>query len=895
MLSLLLETESNFFWDVGINVIAGIIGTGILAAITSLIAIQKKKFYKALFNDDMALTKREKYFIKHYVKHNLTLEYSADEDARVKEGEELSFKTFLKQTLKNEEVKIVFIAGSAGVGKSTLMYNLAARCREKLKKGDTANLVNYGILFYKLSKRQSIETILQHIEGTISHNQKQYTLFLDGLDEITDLQSKDGKAILSNLIDGLRNNNDASQSVKKIFISLRPEIFESGFKDIKNCLSTLEKLGDNSTVLYKVCNFNEKQILAMQRIAKYDKDKKTSHKTRKQNLQKLKLIIKNNPKSVFTYPLILSWADDILSEYKNIEKLKYISWYEALNAVVTKELEREYKIYSSRETFAKDKIEEGDFITKAEVFLAKVALDMALGEGYVYRDDAPTEDGENRYELSGDNNGDRYFTDRLLKYVEWSEQEDNDKPHYEFIHNTIFWKVLADVVLDPQTNQKVRKEIIFKYKKVTPLLQYCRQGLWSSYENEVFPYSDLEYMRIADNGGADKVIKCRIKESGAPLEIILSCFYEFNEIEVDDPIRRFDFSQIKEFVENRKIDFSNRPISDLSILNSFGWDSFDILDCSNTSIINADDIPCFVKTINFGWCKSLKSVTVPNGVEEIGDGAFIKCASLESVTIGKGVTIIGEQAFAGTALKSITIPDSVKEIGECAFIKCSSLESVTIGKGVATIGEQAFVGTALKSITIPYNVKEIGDGAFIKCASLESVTIGKGVTIIGEYAFNGCTALKSITIPDNVKEIGKSAFVKCASLESVKIGSGVTVIGYQAFAATALKSITIPHNVKEIGDGAFIKCASLESVTIGKGVTIIGEYAFADTALKSITIPDNVKEIGVLAFADCAALTSINYDGNMEQWAGIKKGEDWLRGNNKCVIRCTDGDITENQ
>ena len=49
----------------------------------------------------------------------------------------------------------------------------------------------------------------------------------------------------------------------------------------------------------------------------------------------------------------------------------------------------------------------------------------------------------------------------------------------------------------------------------------------------------------------------------------------------------------------------------------------------------------------FSGCSGLTSVTIPNSVTFIGDGAFSGCSSLISVTIGSGVKQINQQAFAG--------------------------------------------------------------------------------------------------------------------------------------------------------------------------------------------------------------------------------------------------------
>ena len=48
-----------------------------------------------------------------------------------------------------------------------------------------------------------------------------------------------------------------------------------------------------------------------------------------------------------------------------------------------------------------------------------------------------------------------------------------------------------------------------------------------------------------------------------------------------------------------------------------------------------------------GVSPSLKEITIPDGVIEIGDGAFEGCKSLEKITIPDSVTVIGKNAFHG--------------------------------------------------------------------------------------------------------------------------------------------------------------------------------------------------------------------------------------------------------
>ena len=154
---------------------------------------------------------------------------------------------------------------------------------------------------------------------------------------------------------------------------------------------------------------------------------------------------------------------------------------------------------------------------------------------------------------------------------------------------------------------------------------------------------------------------------------------------------------------------------------------------------------------------------VPTKTVKCSDGEWQKPVVL--VEDGVAVLCLDESAT------SITIPEGVTEIGYEAFAYCDSLTSVVIGEGVTKIGNNAFLEcTSLKSVVIGEGVTEIGEHAFRNCESLTSVVIPEGVTEIGEEAFCWCKSLESVVIPEGVTEIGDGAFEGCESLTSLEFG-----------------------------------------------------------------------------------------------------------------------------
>ena len=271
-------------------------------------------------------------------------------------------------------------------------------------------------------------------------------------------------------------------------------------------------------------------------------------------------------------------------------------------------------------------------------------------------------------------------------------------------------------------------------------------------------------------------------------------------------------------------------------------------------------------------------ITFEGDVTKIGEYAFYgyetDCNKLTSVTIPESVTTIGEGAFRYCkSLTSVTIPDSVTTIGDYAFNQCNNLKEFK-GKFAADGGRCLIVDGVLNAFalgcgatqyTIPDSVTSIGGSALYDCDSLTSITIPDSVTSIGNYAFYSCDSLTEFKgkFADGDGRIlvvdGELIAFAQAGITEYTIPDSVTSIGSQAFyGCSSLTSVTIPDSVTEIGYMAFQNCYSLTSVTIGDSVTTIGNYAFwGCVSLTSITIPDSVTSIGYGAFNYCNSLTNV--------------------------------------
>lgn len=158
------------------------------------------------------------------------------------------------------------------------------------------------------------------------------------------------------------------------------------------------------------------------------------------------------------------------------------------------------------------------------------------------------------------------------------------------------------------------------------------------------------------------------------------------------------------------------------------------------------------------YAESDTVVVIPskiNGVtvETIGHAAFERSA-VTSVTIPDSVTAIHDGAFANCSqLTNISIPNSVTSIGFSAFEHCTSLKSITLPSSLRSISEALFFGCSqLTTIQIPDSVPSIQSYAFYHCRNLETIHIPVSVTFIGVYAFDGCPSSMTVTYPGSKKQ-----------------------------------------------------------------------------------------------------------------------------------------------
>lgn len=184
-------------------------------------------------------------------------------------------------------------------------------------------------------------------------------------------------------------------------------------------------------------------------------------------------------------------------------------------------------------------------------------------------------------------------------------------------------------------------------------------------------------------------------------------------------------------------------------------------------------------------------VTLPESVTRIGRYGIAMCSKLTGMSIPKGVTEIGDFGLAGNGLTTVTLPDGLQSLGRGAFDSCTSLTNTTLPAAITAVPGKCFADCT-KLLTADYKgeVTTIGEHAFEGCKSLVTAPIPATVTELGASAFNGCVALTDVTLPAGVTAIPDGCFQGCTALKDMKLPGTVTSVGHNAFTGcTALGDV----------------------------------------------------------------------------------------------------------
>ena len=361
------------------------------------------------------------------------------------------------------------------------------------------------------------------------------------------------------------------------------------------------------------------------------------------------------------------------------------------------------------------------------------------------------------------------------------------------------------------------------------------------------------------------------------------------------------------------------------------------------------------------FCTNILSCTIPENVEIIDDGAFAGCNELaqhnvatgnatfatidgvlynktnkvlisvpgkkHSVTIPNGITQIGNYAFYGILFKeneTPIFPETVKSIGDYAFaytiIDGFDIDVINLG-AVETVGEYAFYraiwgtnyelimshvtdigahafeavgldssisswGGTINTLSFPSTLNSLGEYAFANYFNVgdnnemfHDIDLSKAnITTIPPYAFSNFSfrngSIGKILLPPSLCRIEEGAFQNIIYTVIIEFPSSLEYIGTKAF-STSYWYTSYDISFAEKSELSVIDSYAFNNVHFKNDAIIlpdklirIGEGAFSNISSITLTIPSSVTEIGSNAFTSEGTLfISAEKNSYAEQYA----------------------------
>ena len=239
-------------------------------------------------------------------------------------------------------------------------------------------------------------------------------------------------------------------------------------------------------------------------------------------------------------------------------------------------------------------------------------------------------------------------------------------------------------------------------------------------------------------------------------------------------------------------------------------------------------------------CIILRRIILPEGIAEIGEGAFSYAINLEDVNFPSSLRAIKRNSFSDCIrlnINPLIIPEGVEEIGYQAFVNCKSLTGkVILPASLKKINGGAFFSTKITECNFPDGLEEIGDAAFYatrlkeailpnSCQSftgtdhfalnyeLEKMRFPEGLTIVPESFVDDCIKMTEFIMPNSIEVIDDRAFWQCGALKELHLSSYLKSIGLESlYYCKGLKTISFPSTLESLGSESCLYWKNIESI-----------------------------------------------------------------------------------
>ena len=371
-------------------------------------------------------------------------------------------------------------------------------------------------------------------------------------------------------------------------------------------------------------------------------------------------------------------------------------------------------------------------------------------------------------------------------------------------------------------------------------------------------------------------------------------------------------------------------------------------DCTTLESVTLPDALMTVGKEAFKGCSSLAAIAIPSGVTNIGENAFLGCENLKRVDVAtledwlkikfanaaanplcygaelyvsgekivdlvvpEGVSEIGDGAFKGCMdLRSVEIPSSVTNIATTAFEGCDNITNIALYGGVSSSqqivpeliegtkwteepetldGDKVYKSNVInhsQSTAIEFEIPEgmerlvfswkVGSENnydwltwFLDGVQKDRISGTREWATLTNELDGAVHRLKFVYSKD-----GSASTSPDCGWVSVRASDGRPLMLKDLFPDSPLVTVVIGDEAETLPDGFFADCTMMESVSLPDAIPTIGRETFEGcSSLKAIAIPSSVTNIGENAFAGCESLSRVNVP-SVKDWLKIKFAND---------------------
>ena len=132
-----------------------------------------------------------------------------------------------------------------------------------------------------------------------------------------------------------------------------------------------------------------------------------------------------------------------------------------------------------------------------------------------------------------------------------------------------------------------------------------------------------------------------------------------------------------------------------------------------------------------------------SGIEILRAQTQLQRVEVPAALFGRPVTALGARVFAADSereahrrIRTVSLPDTLEQVGDYAFYSCTGLVDAVIPQNVEEIGNYAFYGCQnLTEVVLSEKIVSVGNYAFANCEKLQSIDLPTGLISIGYHYY----------------------------------------------------------------------------------------------------------------------------------------------------------------